>query len=801
MSQATHESLSPPLLPVQAQDLLHYQNMLFSSLGEAVSFTGPRLYFPAAEKKADPLYCTPRYEAEARRLFLPLLQGDEPLALFVASDVELDHPEAVLPYLAMLAKLCVEKIALRKMTSLDRLTGLFNAEALGQLLEQEIERILATLSPGSESALEETFSGHSASVALILVEPDAISRLNTRYGPLFGDQVLTKTAETLRELAPEGAILGRDKQRLYMLWPQASGRRCRQLASHLRLHLAGMVLTHEATGEEIAVSASIGLALFPQDFLGWELQGHGREQSRSLQKKSRKALKSAQKEGGNQIYAFQDLLARGCSILRELPLNRFLIDAGRDIGASEGQHFLVWPPDSPATTEDSDPLPTPKGEVVLVDILEEQSVAEIINQDEPAWTLTTGDRLTLLPDLQEQPTSADTPQSQETSTLAGLPSLREFLKIWSRQRGSHSSFALLLFGNLGSPTPNDSKQARENQRHLQATAAWVSRFLPENHHIARHSTNSLVAFVPQLDAEQARGLAHSIVEHGRHARELDISAGVAAYPCLDAGRADILSHARKALEHARLLPVPRIATFDSVSLNISADRQFTKGDLYAAMEEYQKSLALDPANTTARNSLGICFARLGKHSAARKEFEAILEQTPDNHIALYNLGCLAMKEGETEAAEAALHRCLSLCPEHVYSRLRLGQLAETRHALTEARKHFAAAAAHSDGEPISHRHLARLAVKEGHPDRAREHLHKALAHNPRDAYAMHLLARLYLEAEENLEVAATLARESALNQPERGEYWDLWRDILRQQGEDERAAAIQTRHPSPFSAS
>ncbi|MFO7718466.1 MAG: diguanylate cyclase [Desulfohalobium sp.] len=792
----TKELLPQTLLPVQAQDLLQYQNLLFASLKETVDFSGPRLYFPTADKKSDPLYASPRYEPEAQRLFLPLRWNSEPLALFVASGVYLEAPDAVLPYLAALAQLCVEKIALCKLTSLDRETGLYNAEAMDTLLEQEIERVLTTLRPGPESALEESCSGHSASVALLVIEPDRIDRLNTRYGPLFGDKVLTSTASTVRELCPEGAILGRDKQRLYLLWPQASQRRARQLADHLRLHLTGLILTHEVTHEEIAVFASIGLALFPQDFLGWEFQGNSREHTRVLQQKARKALKAAQAEGGQHVYAFPDLLARGCSIIKELPLQRFLLDAGRDIGASEGDHFLVWPPDLPTPSEDIAPLPTPKGEIVIVDILEGQSVAEIVNQDEPAWTLTAGDRLTLLPALQESNRDHLVQPEKEGTLLTGLPSFREFLNAWSRQRGDCSTFAIVLLGNLGSPPPSDSKQARENQRHLQETAVWVSRFLPENHLIARHSTNSLVLFLPHTGLSQALDMARQIEEQGAETQEMAMCIGIATYPCLDAGRSEIVTYASKALEHARLLTPPRIAALDSITLNISADRLFTQGDLYAALGEYQRSLTLDPANTTARNSLGICFARLGKNNQARKEFETILTQAPENHIAYYNLGCLAMKTGDPQGADSALRHCLRLCPDHVYSQLRLGQLAENEGALEKAREHYVAAAASSEGEPISHRYLARLARKEGLPDTAREHLHKALAHNPRDGFAMHLLARLYLEAAENLDVAATLARESALSQPQRPEYWELWEAILREQGQGERAAAVQTRKPA-----
>ncbi|MFW6005424.1 MAG: tetratricopeptide repeat protein, partial [Desulfonatronovibrionaceae bacterium] len=61
-----------------------------------------------------------------------------------------------------------------------------------------------------------------------------------------------------------------------------------------------------------------------------------------------------------------------------------------------------------------------------------------------------------------------------------------------------------------------------------------------------------------------------------------------------------------------MLSFPHVACFDSLTLTVSADRLFTQGDLFRAMEEYELALADDDSNILARNSLAICYGRLGR---------------------------------------------------------------------------------------------------------------------------------------------------------------------------------------------
>ncbi|MFW6054609.1 MAG: tetratricopeptide repeat protein, partial [Thermodesulfobacteriota bacterium] len=266
--------------------------------------------------------------------------------------------------------------------------------------------------------------------------------------------------------------------------------------------------------------------------------------------------------------------------------------------------------------------------------------------------------------------------------------------------------------------------------------------------------------------------------------------GIGYYPCLDSTRAEILSNCRKALVHAQMLPYPRIASFDSQTLTISGDRFYAHGDLPAACKEYGLALVLDPENTTARNSLGICLARLGQIDRAAAEFQEVLRLEPENCLARYNLGYVSLKTGNRKKGVASFRKCLELDPDHVFSLLRLGLLAEEEHDLEQAGTYYRQAITIPEGKKHAYRLLGKLAISKGELEQGRTSLQKALTHNPQDAETMHILARLYSEDGQDLEIAESLARKSSALRPERFDFVELLDSILRRQGKPEQARLL-----------
>jgi len=302
-----------------------------------------------------------------------------------------------------------------------------------------------------------------------------------------------------------------------------------------------------------------------------------------------------------------------------------------------------------------------------------------------------------------------------------------------------------------------------------------------------------VHFLPGDSGAEALAKAEELCAQAAAEHGLDLAVGLFSYPFLNFAKADALECARKALEHALLLPAPRVALFDSVSLNVSADRLFVEGDLYAAVEEFKLSLLADPANMLARNSLGICYAQLGKADLARREFELVVAAEPENVMAHYNLGWACQRLDENQLARQAYERCLALDPAHCFSLLRLGSLAEGAGDLAQAGALYEKALATPGGEASALRPLARVALASGNRDRARELLHLAISANHNDAYAMGMLAKLYLEAGEDPQIAEVLSRQAAALMPERQEFWDALIHSLTLQGRQDEARKVEAR--------
>jgi tetratricopeptide (TPR) repeat protein len=294
-------------------------------------------------------------------------------------------------------------------------------------------------------------------------------------------------------------------------------------------------------------------------------------------------------------------------------------------------------------------------------------------------------------------------------------------------------------------------------------------------------------FLPGLDPETAQERCLKLVRVAAKELHLDLAAGFVALPYLHLTRADAPEAARKALDHALLLPAPRVAGFDSTSLTVSADRLFARGDLYSALEEYKLALLADEDNLLAANSLGICYTRLHKHAQAAALFDTVAAKDQENLMAWYNLGSVCLKLGETTRARAAFERCQELNPDHVFSTVRLGQLDEADGDTQSARERYLAVAQNNGGAALGHRHLARLDLAAGRTDEARERLHQALLANPRDPAALAMLAGLYLDAGQDPEIAEALARQCTALAPSRIDGWRLLARALEAGGKTREA--------------
>ncbi len=799
------ESLFEDTVTLSRQDLIYYEHTLKDSISEFLPFESYSLYFPKPAGDSSPGLNT-RYSAEDRQLMLPLILRGRELGYFIAKGVDLESPESIGSYLEALASSALEKLLLYKSSITDRLTGLATREQFMKKVVRELDLIQNCMMPAPGGCKDPGIPTFSGSLGVVLVDLDYFQRINDRYGYKLGDSIVRRVAGKLCELAPNPVVCSRylDDKFAFMI-PDGRPRTCAKLAEQFREAVENMSVSDNVTGDILKISASAGYANYPQSLSGPHFKTAAYEQGRILMRKAEKAVAIAKDMGRNQVYAYSDILKKGGKVLEVLPLQRLALSIGHSVDAREGARFLVWAPEyhsgyQARLTEDeriSGSYPTMyKAEVVLIEVQDDVAFAEVLHLSDPAWPVAEGDRLTLLEeknsffDVQAGPESAKSPQKD---MVTGLYGYRDFIGRYSRMRQNQDHFSIVVFRLSGNPGEQGGNFQKLNDAQVQKVASRAETFFPENVTGGRYSLNSLIYYFPGEDSDGVMNFALRLVRECAEDFSIGLAAGVAGYPFLTFSRSDVLDNCRKALDHAMMLADPMVAQFDSVSLNISADRLYVDGDIYGAVEEFRLALLADSDNILARNSLGICYAQVGKPEQAARLFEEVLSITPNNIMALYNLGWACHMMGDRIKAKDSYEKCLELDPDNVFSLVRLGLLAEQDSEFDKAREYYLQASGLKGGDSLTMRHLARMAYNEGEPDKAREYLHLALNANHNDAASMNLLARLYLDNGEDPQVAEVLARQSAALKPGMNRYWKTLSDALEAQGRSEEAKEVLSR--------
>lgn len=815
------------------QDLIDLEHSLKDAIRAFLPFTTYSLYFPREGSQPPSL----RYDAGSRELILPLMLCGRALGVFVARGVRLAAPKAMPPVYMAMAEKVLEQMLLYKRSVTDPLTGLSSREHFHKVLGQEIALIRHCMEATTGGRTDPDVQCFSAALGVILLDLDSFQWINERYGYQLGDQMVAQVGKAIAATCPRHVTAARIHNDTFaILVPDASSKGAFQLAEQVRQSIGGLSFQDEVTGDRISVSASLGYANYPQCLRGPQLERTPAEQARILMRAAQKAVGTSKDHGRNRVFGFLDIARTGGRILEVMPMQRLSVTLGRGVGAQEGLRYLVWSPKFQERTIEArlsgderllgrSPA-LYKGEIVLTEVQEDISFAEVLHAGDPAWAPEPGDRLTLIQErdslFSAQPVEEGSKGPAQRDMLTGLYSYRDFLAFFGRVRQRADAFTIVLtrvvspgFSGDKAGEKNDSVDRRGGTvKHLDAAVVQVAALaegclLPApadgasgeakpGQKVARAAggrfgLGGLVHFLPGNSGAEALAKAEELCAQAAAEHGLDLAVGLFSYPFLNFAKADALECARKALEHALLLPAPRVALFDSVSLNVSADRLFVEGDLYAAVEEFKRSLLADPENMLARNSLGICYAQLGKPDLARREFELVVAAEPSDVMAHYNLGWACQRLGEVSLARAAYERCLELDPGHSFSLLRLGSLAEGAGELDQAEDLYTRALATPGGEASALRPLARVALAKGQADRARERLHLAISANHNDPYALHMLARLYLDAGEDPQIAEVLAKQSAALMPERQEFWDALVQALTLQGKHEEARKAGSR--------
>ncbi|MBU1248982.1 MAG: diguanylate cyclase, partial [Proteobacteria bacterium] len=690
-------------------------------------------------------------------------------------------------YLASLTDALLEKLALYKRGISDPLTGLSIRDHFEEELSREIELIQSCLLPGGDAEVPAV----PGSVGLIILDLDKLQWINESFGYALGDEIAVEVGRVIRRACPEhmpAARLGHDS--FGVLIPDAGGSMCFQVAEEIRNRIAKLSFEDSVTGTTIRLTASLGHACYPQNMYGPELRRSPSEQARILMRKGAKAVVTAKVHGRDRVFAYGDILQKGGTVIETLPMNRLALNLGTGVGARVGQRFLIRTPRptrevQAMLTEDerlTGQYPSMyKGEVVLVEVQQDMAFAELLHLGDPAWPANPGDQLELISENESLFEADSCTAPGQKDMVTGLYTYRDFITRFTKERGTHDRFCLTILKVMDTPKERRGNFQKFMDAQTRRVAELVEQRLGKEAMGGNFGLGGLIYYLPERTGPEVGALMQEVVEQAASRLKIDLAAGAAAYPNMTFTRDDMIDNVRKALDHAMLLDPPRSAVFDSISLNVAADRLYMEGDIYNAIEEFKLSLLADETNGLARNSLGICYAQLGRLEQARHQFEQVILHEPEDLMAHFNLGWTSQLLGDTGMARTAYEHCLKLDPVHVFTLVRLARLVEKEGDLVQAEKLFNEAAQLPGGEPLAMRHLSRLAVLRNDFDGARECLHLALQANHNDAYSLHLLAKLYLDQGEDPQIAEVLARQAAALAPTRDEYWDLLVRALEEQ--------------------
>lgn len=160
----------------------------------------------------------------------------------------------------------------------DPKTGLLNAAAWQQQVDREIDRCRRD----------------GRTLAVLVLDVDHFKAVNDRHGHLAGDQVLAELAEVLRrELRPSDTI-GRFGGEEFVVAIPAGPSRAMAIAGRLCQRIAGHVA--EVAGQDVRITASIGVAMFGSD--GYD--------ATELLAAADRALYAAKAAGRNRVAAAGD---------------------------------------------------------------------------------------------------------------------------------------------------------------------------------------------------------------------------------------------------------------------------------------------------------------------------------------------------------------------------------------------------------------------------------------------------------------------------------------------------------------
>lgn len=174
----------------------------------------------------------------------------------------------------------------------------------------------------------------------------------------------------------------------------------------------------------------------------------------------------------------------------------------------------------------------------------------------------------------------------------------------------------------------------------------------------------------------------------------------------------------------------------SVTYVASGNEHQNKGELAAALADYDRALVIDPQNVNAYINRGLLRSEKGELEAAEADQTKAIALDPDNATAYSNRGFVKSNKGAYEAAIVDLEKAIALDPRHAYAYNNRGQTLAALGRHEEALADYDKSIALDSENAISFYNRGQSRYELGDHARAIADFDKALALNPRmaDAY-------------------------------------------------------------------
>ena len=343
-----------------------------------------------------------------------------------------------------------------------------------------------------------------------------------------------------------------------------------------------------------------------------------------------------------------------------------------------------------------------------------------------------------------------------------------FLKYAVEQMRDVSCFGGMMIRMDGIGDTGSSDDHDNTSRILEVSRLVDALCRMENGIWGPMDADSLGCFFPGKNGTDTLQLAEDIQDRVGELANGSVSIGVASYPTVDYGKADIFINAGKALTHASFLGADSTVLFDAVSLNISGDELYQKGDVTGAIQELKTALKLDPGNVNVLNSLGVCYGVEGALEKALGVFREATRRDPQEVMALYNAGYVHSMLNQTEAALKSYKKAEATGEDVFEVIFQIGKLYLDQGDLDAAKIYLEKAVLLQPESWIASLHLGECCEALNMTDEAVMHYEATIKKNPTDACALSALGLLYDEKAENPEISTLFCEKAVEISPDNG---------------------------------